>query len=68
MHYTLSQERDLGNSTFPILHLEISSGCQSAGFRVGALGLQKFLWLPKNVRTPKYSYLQSILETHAIDT
>ena len=57
-----SGERDLGNSTFPILHLEISSGCESAGFQLGALGLQKFLRLPKNVRIPKYSYLQALLE------
>ena len=39
----LSQEGDLGNSTFPILHLEISSGCESTGFQLEALGLQKFL-------------------------
>ena len=31
-------------------------------------GLQKFLWLPKNVRTLKYPYLQAPLEKHAIDT
>ena len=30
--------------------------------------LQKLLWLPKNVRTLKYSYLQALLEKHAIDT
>ena len=28
----------------------------------------KFLWLPQNVRTPKYSYLQALLEKHAIGT
>ena len=27
----------------------------------------KFLWLPKNVRTPTYSYLQALLVKHAID-
>ena len=41
----------------PVLHLEISSGCESAGFQLGgALGLQKFLWLSKNIRTLRYSY------------
>ena len=29
-----SQKGDLGNFTFPILHLEISSGCESAGFQL----------------------------------
>ena len=55
---------------FPLslIHLEISSGCESAGFQLGALGLQKFLWLPKNVRIPKYSYLQALLEKHAVGT
>ena len=32
-----------GWPTFLILHPEISSGCESAGFQLGALGLQKFL-------------------------
>ena len=66
VHHKL-QERDLGNFNFPILHLEISLGCKSAGFHLGALGLQKFFWLPKNVRIPKYSYLQALLEKHAVD-
>ena len=68
MHHRLSQKRDFGNSTFSIFHLEISSGCESAGFQLGVLGLQKFLWLVKKARTPKYSYLQALLEKHAIDT
>ena len=68
MYHRLSQKRDLGNSAFPILHLEISSGCESVRFRLGASGLQKFLWLQKNVRTPKYSCLQALLEKHALDT
>ena len=57
----------IGNS-FPILHLEFSSGHESAGFQLGALALQKFLWFPKNVRIPKYSYLLALLEKHATDT
>ena len=32
-----------GRPTFLILHPEISSGCESAGFQSGALGLHKFL-------------------------
>ena len=30
-------EGRLGNPTSPILHLEISSGCESAGFQLGVL-------------------------------
>ena len=33
--------------------------------QVGALGLQKFMWLPKNIRTLWYSYLQALLIKHA---
>ena len=65
MYHRLYQKRDLGNSAFFILHLEINSEYKSAGFELGALGLQKFLWFPKNVKTPKYSYLQA---QNAIDT
>ena len=68
MHHKLSQKGDLGNSTFSILCLVINSGCESAGFLiVAALGLQKFLWLPKNVRTIKYSYLEALFIKQAID-
>ena len=30
----VSERRLIGNSNFPILHLEISSGCESAGFQL----------------------------------
>ena len=47
MHHRLSQKEDLGN---PILHLEISSGCESAGFHLqepqayrNSCGFQKML-------------------------
>ena len=63
MHHKLLQKGNLGNLNFPILHLEISLESESVGFKlfIRALGLLKFLWLPKNVRTPKYSYLQALL-------
>ena len=60
-------ERDLGNSTFPILYLEISLGCESVGFQLGALGLQKFLWLPKNVRIPSILPPSPLSKKHTID-
>ena len=47
----VSVER-LRKFNFSIFHLEITSGCESEGFQLGLLGLQKFLWLLKNVRTP----------------
>ena len=38
----VSVER-LRKFNFSIFHLEITSGCESEGFQLGVLGLQKFL-------------------------
>ena len=56
----LRKETYVGNSTFPILHREISSGCEGVGFQLGALGLQKFAskecWNPQVFLPPSPSY------------
>ena len=46
----------------------LSYGLEEKAIIVAFCDLQKFLWLLKNARTPKYSYLQALLEKHAIDT
>ena len=48
--------------------LTLAQGVKVQGFNYRSLRPHKFLWLPKNVRTPKYSYLQALLVKCAIDT
>ena len=53
---------------FPFSILRLAQDVKVQGFNYRSLSLQKFLWFPKNVRIPKYSYLQALLVKHAIDT
>ena len=48
------QKGDLGNSISLLSTLRLAQGVKVQGLNLGALGLQKFLWLQENVRTPKY--------------
>ena len=55
----------------PILHLEISSGCESAGFQLGgALGLQNSCGFQRILEPSSIAtlYLQALLEKHTIHT
>ena len=65
MQHRLFQKGDLDNFTFSHSPSWDKLKCRIP--IIQALGLQKFLWLPKNVTTPKYSYLQTLLVKHAID-
>ena len=49
-----------------LFHLEVSSGCDSAGFLLGTLWLAEILVVSENVRIPKHSYFQAFVVKHAV--